>query len=105
MKMRMFRIVVGVLVWALPAFAAAQGQSTLRVTVRDETQAALIHAVVTLIAPTGAQGQALVDESGNASFAGLVPGVYQVRVEAEGFQGYTVPFTVKRGANSAIATL
>jgi hypothetical protein len=89
----------------LPVAAAAQGQSTLRVTVRDETQAALIHAVVTVIAPTGAQGQALVDESGNANFGGLAPGVYQVRVEAEGFQGYTVPFTVKRGANSAIATL
>jgi hypothetical protein len=89
----------------LPIAASAQGQSTLRVTVRDETQAALIHAVVTLIAPTGAQGQALVDESGNATFGGLVPGVYQVRVEAEGFQGYTAPFTVKRGANSAIATL
>ena len=49
--------------------------------------------------------QALVDESGNANFGGLMPGVYQVRVEAEGFQGYTVPFTVKRGANNAVATL
>jgi len=60
---------------------------------------------VTVIAPTGGQGQALVDESGIANFAGLMPGVYQVRVEAEGFQGYTVPFTVKRGANTAVATL
>ena len=96
--------VVAVLV-ASSDCALAQTPSTLRVTVRDETQAALIHAVVTLIAPTGAQGQVLVDESGNATFGGLVPGIYQVRVEAEGFQGYTVPFTVKRGANTAIATL
>jgi Carboxypeptidase regulatory-like domain len=105
MSTRTLRALLASLICLLPALALAQGQSTLRVTVRDETQAALIHAVVTLIAPTGAQGQALVDQSGNASFAGLVPGVYQVRVEAEGFQGYTVPFTVKRGANTAIATL
>jgi len=89
----------------VPAVAAAQGQSTLRVTVRDETEAALIHAVVTLIDGAGAERQQLVDESGVATFTTLMPGTYKVRVEAEGFQGYTVPFTVKRGANTAMATL
>ena len=47
----------------------------------------------------------LVDESGVAAFTGLMPGHLSGRVEAEGFQGYTVPFTVKRGNNTAIATL
>src|SRR5688500_15788237 len=83
----------------LPAAAAAQNQSTLRVTVRDETQAALIHAVVTLGDATGIERQTLVDESGVAAFTGLMPGVYQIKVEAEGFQSFAGPFTMKRGNN------
>jgi hypothetical protein len=85
--------------------ALAQGSSTLRVTVRDETASALIHAVVTLIDAAGLERQMLVDESGVAAFTTLLPGAYQVKVDAEGFQGYTVPFTVRRGNNTAIATL
>ena len=93
------------IVLLLPAAAAAQGNANLRVTVRDETQSALITATVTLIDATGAERQLLVDESGVAAFTNLLPGTFQVRVEAEGFQGYTVPFTVRRGNNNAIATL
>ena len=69
------------------------------------TEAALIHAVVAVIDALGVEKQVLVDESGVAVFSNLVPGNHQVRVEAEGFQGYTVPYTVKRGNNTAIATL
>ena len=89
----------------LPMAAAAQGQSALRVTVRDETQAALIHAVVTLADATGVEKQVLVDETGVAAFTGLIPGAYQIRIDAEGFQSVTTPFTVKRGNNNAMATL
>ena len=89
----------------LPIVAAAQGSSNLRVTVRDETQSALITAVVALIDQAGLERQVLVDESGVAAFGNLMPGNYQVRVEADGFQGVTVPFTIKRGNNTAIATL
>jgi hypothetical protein len=95
-------------VMLLPFTAFAQNQqsqASLRVTVRDETQAALIHAVVTVTDVNGIEKQVLVDESGVATFNGLVPGSHQVRVEAEGFQGYTVPFNVRRGNNNAIATL
>ena len=91
-------------VW-VPEAALAQGQSTLRVTVRDETQAALITATVTLTDSLGVSRQVLVDESGVASFAGVVPGTHQITVEAEGFQSFTGPFTVRRGSNTAIATL
>jgi hypothetical protein len=89
----------------LPLTASAQNQSALRVTVRDETQAALIHAVVTLVDAAGVEKQVLVDEGGVAAFNSLVPGNYQVRVEAEGFQPFAGPFTMKRGNNTAIATL
>ncbi len=87
------------------AFAQAGGQSTLRVTVRDETEAALIHATVTLTDSTGVPRQVLVDQSGVASFTGLMPGPYQIAVEAEGFQSFAGPYTMRRGNNTAIATL
>lgn len=100
------QLLAALLVVTLPLVASAQqGNSTLRVTVRDETQAVLIHAFVTVIAPDGREYPGLVNESGDAMFAGMAPGPYQIKVEAEGFQGYTVPFTVRRGANTAVATL
>ncbi|HXG87313.1 MAG TPA: carboxypeptidase regulatory-like domain-containing protein [Vicinamibacterales bacterium] len=89
----------------VPLSAAAQGTSTLRVTVRDETEAALIHAVVSVVDAKGAETQVLVDQNGVAAFTNLLPGTVQVRVEAEGFQGYTVPLNVRRGNNAAMATL
>jgi Carboxypeptidase regulatory-like domain len=103
---RLFRTVC-VFVWCAlaPVAALAQAQSTLRVTVRDETQAALIHATVTLADSYGASRQVLVDQSGVASFPGLMPGAYTITVEAEGFQSFVGPFTMRRGANTAVATL
>jgi hypothetical protein len=96
-----------VLAWCalLPVAAFAQAQSTLRVTVRDETEAALIHATVTLTDSTGVPRQVLVDASGVATFTGLLPATYQITVEAEGFQGFTGAVAVRRGNNPAIATL
>lgn len=97
-----------VMVWwgtLAPSLASAQGPSTLEVTVRDETEAALIHAVVTVTDAGGVPRQMLVNESGVASFAGLAPGTYQIAVEAEGFQSFAGPMTLKRGANTAVATL
>lgn len=88
-----------------PAVAQAQDAAALRVTVRDETEAALIHATVTLTNSSGVARQVLVDESGVASFAGLQAGSYQITVDAAGFQSFAGPFTVKRGANTAVATL
>src|SRR5688572_25882386 len=99
-------LLAALLVVTLPLVSSAQqGNSTLRVTVRDETQAVLVHAFVTVIAPDGREYPGLVNESGEAMFAGMVPGEYQIKVEAEGFQGYTVPFNVRRGNNTAVATL
>jgi hypothetical protein len=98
-------VAVSVFVWFVMVPAFAQGPSTLRVTVRDETQAALITATVTLADSYGASRQVLVDESGVASFPNLMPGAYQITVDAEGFQSFTGPFTIRRGANTAIATL
>jgi hypothetical protein len=84
---------------------AAQNQSTLRIRVQDETQSALIHAIVSITDPTGVERQVLVNQSGEAVFTGLAMGTYQVKVEAEGFRGYTVNYNVRRGNNTATATL
>lgn len=85
--------------------AAAQPATSLEVTVRDETEAALIHATVTLVDAQGIARRALVDETGVASFTNLAPGTYQITVEAEGFQSFAGPVELRRGRNTAIATL
>lgn len=103
---RLFRALC-VLAWCvvLPAAAFAQGNASLRVTVRDETEAALIHATVTLTEASGVPRQVLVDESGVATFTGLTQGTHQISVEASGFQTFTGPINLRRGNNTAIATL
>src|SRR6186713_2837409 len=89
---------------AVTTLASAQTQSTLRIRVQDETEAALIHALVTITDPSGVERQVLVNEAGEVTF-GLAPGQYQLKIEAEGFRGYSASYTVKRGVNSAVATL
>ena len=69
------------------SLASAQTQSTLRIRVQDETQAALIHALVTITDPAGVERQVLVNEAGEVTF-GLAPGQYQLKIEAEGFQPF-----------------
>lgn len=103
---RLFRVLF-VCAWCalLPVAAWAQGNASLRVTVRDETEAALIHATVTLTDSGGVPRQVLVDESGVATFTGLTQGNYQIAVEAAGFQSFSGPITLRRGNNTAIATL
>jgi hypothetical protein len=102
-SLRAFLVALAALV--LPAIVEAQNQSTLRIRVQDETQAALIHAVVSITDPTGAERQVLVNQSGDAQFTGLAQGTYQIKIEAEGFRSYTASYTVRRGNNTATATL
>ncbi len=92
------------IVLLLPALAAAQGQSTLHIRVQDETQAVLIHALVAITDPAGVERQVLVNETGEVTFS-MAPGEYRIKVEAEGFRGTDVLFTVKRGTNNVVATL
>jgi hypothetical protein len=93
------------LVALVPDLALAQADTaTLRLRVQDETESALIHAVVTITDGTGVERQFLVNEAGEVVFR-LAPGTYKLRIEAEGFRGYTVDYTVRRGTNNAVATL
>jgi hypothetical protein len=89
-------------VWAQ---APAPGPSTLRVTVRDATALALPLAVVEISDAQGVSQQAPVDEQGVATFTGLQPGGYQLKVTAEGFREQVLPVEIRRGSNTASATL
>ena len=73
--------------------------STLRVTVLDPTDAALIIAQVSIVDARGVEQSAVVDDRGVALFENLAPGAYQVRAAAESFRTLTTPFTVRRGEN------
>src|SRR5687767_13357065 len=90
------------------AFAsAAAGQvvqgsgvgSSLRVTVLDPTDAALVIAQVSIVDGRGVEQTAVVDDRGVALFENLTPGTYQVKAQAESFRPLTTPYTVRRGEN------
>ncbi len=82
----------------------------LRVTVLDQTEAALIIAQVTIVDPSGVAQTAAVDERGVAVFENLNPGTYQVQATAESFRALATPVNVRRGDNRttlrlAVATI
>lgn len=91
-----------VAITSVAAAQAVQGTgvgATLRVTVLDQTEAALVIARVTVVDGRGAEHSAAVDDHGVAVFENLAPGNYQVKAAAESFRPITTPFNVKRGDN------
>ena len=96
-----------VLVAALAPAAAASGQivqgtgvgSSLRVTVLDQTDAALVIAQVSIVDARGVEQTATVNDRGVALFENLTPGSYQVKAQADSFRPLTTPYTVRRGEN------
>lgn len=98
-------IAVGAFVIAVTSIAAAQVVQgtgvggTLRVTVLDQTEAALIIAQVTVTEGAGVALTAAVDGRGVAVFEGLNPGTYQVTAAADSFRPIAVPVNVRRGDN------
>lgn len=73
--------------------------SSLRVTVLDPTDAALIIAQVTIVDSRGVEQTAKVDDRGVAVFEGINAGSYQVKATADSFRTISVPFNVRRGEN------
>jgi hypothetical protein len=96
------------LVLSIGGLATAQGPdgpATLRVTVQDETNAALVTATAVLVDEAGIERRATADNRGVVTFAGLPPGAYQLTVESGGFRSYTATLSIRRGANQATARL
>ncbi len=110
-------MVVASFLFAITSIAAAaqvvQGTGvggTLRVTVLDQTEAALVIAQVTIADASGVERTSAVDGRGLAVFENLNPGTYQVKATAESFRPIATPFTVRRGDNRttlrlAVATI
>jgi len=73
--------------------------ANLRVTVLDQTEAALVIAQVTVVDGRGVERSAAVDDHGVAVFENLAPGTYQVKAAAESFRPIATPYNVKRGDN------
>jgi hypothetical protein len=73
--------------------------ATLRVTVLDPTEAALVIAQVTILDSRGVEQTAAVDQRGVAVFENLTPGTYQVTATAESFRPIATPFNVRPGDN------
>ena len=95
-------IAIVVSVASIAAAQVVQGTgvgSTLRVTVLDQTEAALVIAQVTVVDSRGAEHTAAVDDRGIAVFENLAPGNYQVKATADSFRPIATPFNVRRGEN------
>ena len=90
---------------ARAAEAPAAAPAELKVTVNDQTGAALIIATVTLVDASGAPHTVRVDDHAVASFTNLTPGPYQLKVDAEAFQSYDGPITIKKGTNQVTLQL
>ena len=84
---------------------AQAGPAELKVTVVDQTGAALITATVTLVDATGTARTFAVDERGQAVVTGLAAGPYTLAAGAEAFETFEGPITLKRGANSITLSL
>ena len=83
---------------------------TLRVTVLDQTEAALVIAQVTIVDASGIERRSAVDGRGLAVFENLNPGTYQVKATAASFRPIATPFNLRRGDNRttlrlAVATI
>jgi hypothetical protein len=100
-------LVVAMAAGATPAWGQAPtpGAATLRVVVKDATDLALPHAEVVLTDAEGVEQQLAVSPQGLAVFSGLQPGVYQLRVRAEGFREIAQLVSVRRGNNTSTVTM
>jgi hypothetical protein len=81
-------VFVPLLLW-LPATTAAQGETTSAIVgqASDATGAVVPHADVTVVnKDTGLRRKGKTDDEGYFNFPQLKPGVYSVKVEAEGFE-------------------
>jgi hypothetical protein len=82
-------VLVAVFALGTPGTAAAQGTATIRGTVTDASGGVLPGATVTITnSGTKALRTAVTDDRGGYTFASLFNGVYEIKVELEGFKGY-----------------
>jgi hypothetical protein len=91
---------VFVLLFTLFSMSAAFAQTTVSTggiagTITDHSGAVLANARITVIGPTGQTLHSTTSDTGSYTAAGLIPGIYKVRVEAKGFKTAEVALDVK----------
>jgi hypothetical protein len=91
---------------AIPAGAQSSGrqQAQLRVTVIDQTGAAIPGAAIRVTSPDGAP-ELVTDDRGEATLPALTPGPVTVHAEFPGFQPFDAAVTLRRGSNNQEITL
>ena len=108
LKTLVIALALGAAVASTAAAQVVQGTgagSTLRVTVLDPTDAALVIAQVTLVDSKGVEQTMPVDQRGVAEFNALNPGQYQVKASADSFRMLTTPYNVRQGRNQTTLRL
>ena len=81
------KTIILILLFSLSVFAQTQTTGRIAGTVKDQNGDLIVGANVTVTKQaTGEDRTATTDEAGNFAFALLAPGVYQVRIEAAGFE-------------------
>ena len=89
-----------------PAFAEARPQATLRLTIVDQTNAVLPHAVVTIYTLDGQPGvRAVADEHGVVYLPTIAAGLTQIVASHPGFAPAFEKATLKAGANASTVRL
>ena len=88
----------------LSAQTAAQ-QSQLRLTVVDQTKAAVAGATVRITRPDGTAVDVVTDARGQATLPALPIAAVTIHAEFPGFEPFDAPLTLRRGTNDATITL
>lgn len=105
MRLLFFLVILTSLFPAPPAFAQANQQAQLRITVIDQTGASIPGARVRVTAATGATVDAVVNEQGQATLTGLAAGAADLQIEAAGFNTHNRRVILRRGTNNQTVTL
>ena len=80
-------------------------QSQLRLTVVDQTKAAVVGATIKVTRPDGTSVDLVTDARGQATLPGLPIAPVQIHAEFPGFEPFDAPLTLRRGTNDATVTL
>ena len=96
---RLFALAFSVFLVSAPVAVAQTVAAEVGGTVADPTGAVVPGTTLTILnLATGVEASMQTNESGIYNFLNILPGEYQLSVEAEGFKGVeTVPFTVTVG--------
>src|SRR5687767_939705 len=101
--MKKLLALAALLLTAVPA--SAQPRASLRVTVVDQTGAAIVGASVRVTSESGSDAVLSSNDRGQAVVTDLVSGRVQLRVETSGFAPHDAFVNLRRGNNNQTVTL